>query len=380
MLIEFLYQNTHIYLLYSRLFSTALATLFSFLAAMLLFPPYIKFLRRFNFSSELDTQQKDKHDPVMPAGLLFLVIILASAALTVRFNTYVISALIIYAFFSIIGGIDDIAKVINKRRLAQGLITKQEYQYKSDGISSNVRLILYLVISFVVAALAYKYIPSINGNVALPFFSIEKIFPYLPFWLFIPFMALAIAIMANGVNFTDGFDTLSSVPLITCAIFVAVVAYISSNSIWSLSLLIPHIPGVDEILPIVGSMVGVLLAFLWFNSPPSTIIMGDSGSVGLGGLIGIMFIFVKAGFYLPIVGFIFALEFVSVILQIGWFKLSGGKRLFLMAPIHHHFQIGMRRNPFYKEEFFIRSKISWRFHIVSIILLVVGLILFLKVH
>ena len=379
MLIEFLYQKTHIYLLYSRLFSTAVATIFSFLCAMALFPVYIKFLRTFNFSSELDSQ-KGQQDPVMPAGILFLGIILISTLLTVRFNSYVISALAIYAFFSIIGAVDDIAKVVNKRKLGQGLITKQEYQYKSDGISSNLRLFLYLVISVVVAILAYKYIPNITGSVALPFFSIEKIFPHLPFWLFIPLMALAIAIMANGVNFTDGFDTLSTLPLITCSIFVAVVAYISSNSIWSLYLLIPYIPGVEEILPITGAVIGVLLAFLWFNSPPSTIIMGDSGSVGLGGLIGILFIFVKAGFYLPIVGFIFAMEFVSVILQIGWFKISHGKRIFLMAPIHHHFQIKMRRNPFYKEEFYIKSKISWRFHIISVILLVVGLILFLKVH
>jgi phospho-N-acetylmuramoyl-pentapeptide-transferase len=100
----------------------------------------------------------------------------------------------------------------------------------------------------------------------------------------------------------------------------------------------------------------------------------------LGGLIGIMFIFIKAGFYIPIVGFIFLLEFVSVLLQIGYFKMTKGKRLFLMAPIHHHFQIQMRKNPFYFEEFYIKSKISWRFHIVSVILLVIGLILFLKVR
>jgi phospho-N-acetylmuramoyl-pentapeptide-transferase len=107
--------------------------------------------------------------------------------------------------------------------------------------------------------------------------------------------------------------------------------------------------------------------------------MGDSGAVGLGGMVGIMFIFIKAEFYLPIIGFIFFIEFISDILQIGYFKLTH-KRIFLRAPIHHHFQFKMRKKPFYRDDFHIKSKIAWRFHIISVILLVVGLILFLKVH
>jgi phospho-N-acetylmuramoyl-pentapeptide-transferase len=291
----------------------------------------------------------------------------------------VISALVIYIFFSVIGAMDDIAKVMNKSRVARGLITKQDYQYKADGIPANLRLFLYLLISFAVALAAYKYIPNINGYINIPFLSISKDFPYMPFWLFIPFMTLVIAIMANGVNFTDGFDTLAAVPLITGFIFVGVIAYVSSHVVWSKYLLIPYIVGVDEILPLIGAVVGMLLAFLWFNAPPSSIIMGDSGAVGLGGTIGIMFIFIKAAFYLPLVGFIFLLEFCSVVLQIASFK-SSGKRMFLRAPIHHHFQFRMRQNPFYANEFYIRSKITWRFHIISVILLVIGLIIFLKVR
>jgi len=107
--------------------------------------------------------------------------------------------------------------------------------------------------------------------------------------------------------------------------------------------------------------------------------MGDSGSIGLGGLIGIMFIFIKAGFYLPVLGFIFVLEFVSSVIQIGYYKLTG-KRIFLCAPIHHHFQFKMRENGFYGSEIDIKSKIAWRFHIISVVLLIVGTILFLKVR
>ena len=378
MLIEFFYQKTHVYLLNSRLFSTSVATVFSFFSAMLFFPPYIRLLRRLNVNAELETQT-GRSEPVMPAGILFLLIICATCCLTCRFNSYVNSALIIYIFFSLIGAIDDIVKVINKARVLKGLKTKQDYQYKADGISASLRLTLYLLISFGVAMAAYKYIPNINGFINIPFLSVLKDFPYFPFWVFIPFMALAIAIMANGVNFTDGFDTLAVVPIITCSLFVGIIAYVSSHSIWSSYLLIPYIPRVDEVLPLIGAIIGTLLAFLWFNSPPSSIIMGDSGAVGLGGTIGILFVFVKAGFFLPIVGFVFLLEFVSVVLQIASFKLTG-KRIFLRAPLHHHFQFKMRKNPFYSNEWFIRSKITWRFHIISVILLVVGLITFFKLR
>jgi phospho-N-acetylmuramoyl-pentapeptide-transferase len=378
MLIELLYKSTHLFLLNSRLFCTGIATVLSFSLAMLLFPPFIKFLRRFNMSSEFESKEK-AHEPVMPAGILFLGIVSITTLITVRLNSYVISALIIYVFFGIIGAADDIAKVVNKKKVAQGQMTKQEYQYKADGISSGLRLSLYIIISLIVAVIAYEYIPNINGTINIPFFSIEKIYPYLPFWLFIPFMTLTIAILANGVNFTDGFDTLATVPSITSLVFVGVISFVSSNVHWASYLLIPHIVGLQEVLPLIGAVTGTLLAYLWFNAPPSSIIMGDSGSVGLGGLIGILFVFTKAGFFLPLVGFIFMIEFVSVVIQIGYFKLTK-KRFFLMAPIHHHFQIKMRKSGMYAGEFQIKSKIMWRFHIISVVFLVLGLVLFLKIR
>lgn len=378
MLIDYLYHHTHIYLLFSRLFSTSVAAIFSFCAAMLLFPPYIRYLRRLQFTTEFDTRT-GQQDPVMPAGILFVIIICFTALITVRFNSFVWSALAIYVFFSIIGAIDDLVKVVNKRRVAKGLLAKKDYQYKAEGISAALRLTLYIGISCAIAVLAYEYIPGINGSVNLPFVSIVKKFPYLPFWLFIPFMSMTIAVLANGVNFTDGFDTLAAVPVITSLLFLGIISFVSSNSTWCAYLLIPHIPGALELLPLIGAVTGTMLAYLWFNAPPSAIIMGDSGAVGLGGLIGILFIFTKAYFYLPIVAFVFLLEFVSVVLQIGYFKTTG-KRLFLMAPFHHHCQILMRKNGHYAGEFQIKSKIIWRFHILSIISLIIGLALFLKIR
>jgi phospho-N-acetylmuramoyl-pentapeptide-transferase len=378
MLIELIYQETNTFLFYSRLFSTSVATLFSFCLAILTFQPYIRFLRKHQLDAEFNTTTTTRI-PVMPAGILFMMIILVSCFLTARFNSYMIYSLLIYIFFGLIGALDDIAKIVNKKRLLRGQITKADYQYKADGISTNIRILLYVGISIVVAIFTYKFIPNINGHITMPFYSITKHFPYLPYWLFIPLMALAIFTMANGVNFTDGIDTLATVPLITCFLFVGLIAYISSHQRWSAFLLIPYIPGVQEVLPLVGSVIGVLLAFLWFNSPPSSIIMGDSGSIGLGALIGILFVFIKAEFYLPIIGFIFILEFASSFLQIGYYKLTK-KRLFLMAPIHHHFQIKMRKKGCYGADFNIKSKIAWRFHIISVVLLILGTILFLKVR
>ncbi|MDR3012454.1 MAG: hypothetical protein LBU70_04510 [Chitinispirillales bacterium] len=380
MIIEYLHQITGIHLLHSRLFSTAMAAIISFLLAVALFPPYIRFLRKMRVSSELGNEAEQ--GPVMPAGILFFFIVVVTALIALRINAYVTSALVIYCFFSIIGAVDDIAKVVNQRKLARGEVTKQDYQYKADGISSSLRLTLYLVISLVVAILAYRYIPGINKEINLPFVSVEKLYPTFPVWLFIPLMTLTIAVMANGVNFTDGFDTLATVPAICCLVFLGVISFVSSNSVWSSYLLIPHIPGLHEILPLVGAVIGTLLAYLWYNSPPSTIIMGDSGSVGIGGLIGILFIFSKSEFYLPIVAFIFLVEFASVFLQIGFFKLTK-KRIFRCAPIHHHFQFKMRDSGKYigkLGEFQIKSKITWRFHILSIIMLIVGFALFLKIR
>jgi phospho-N-acetylmuramoyl-pentapeptide-transferase len=378
MLIEYLYHQTGMYLLASRLFSLSAAAVISFILAMLMFPPFISYLRRLQFSSEFESKSGTA-EPVMPAGVLFLIIIGMTTLIAVRVNSYVVSALVIYVVFSIIGAIDDIVKVVNNRRIARGIIEKKSYQYKADGLSASLRLSLYIVVSLIVAVLAYKYIPNINGAITLPFVSISKNFPYLPFWLFIPFMTITIAVLANGVNFTDGFDTLAAVPVITCLVFLGVISFVSSNSAWCAYLLIPHIPGLIELLPLIGAVIGTLLAYLWFNAPPSTIIMGDSGAVGLGGLVGILFVFTKAGFYLPIVGFVFLLEFISVLLQIGHFKITR-RRIFLMAPLHHHFQIGMRNSGSFGGEFQIKSKIIWRFHILSVVLLIVGLALFLKIR
>jgi phospho-N-acetylmuramoyl-pentapeptide-transferase len=219
----------------------------------------------------------------------------------------------------------------------------------------------------------------------MPFVKPETWFPYLPRWAFILLIVLVTTSSANGANFTDGLDSLVSVPIITTSIFAGVVAYISGNSIWSRYFLIPHIPGGDELFPICAAMVGSMLAYLWYNSPPAEIYMGDAGSIGFGGAIGMMFVLLKIELFLPIVGVVFLAEALSVLLQIAGFKATKrfgkdrtGKRLFLRAPLHHHYQLKWKGR--FESNQALNSKIIWRFHLVSILALIIGSLIFFKVR
>lgn len=406
MFIEFISNYIDIPLLNSRLFSASVALILSFILGMILFPPFIKFLRKKSFDSELE---KSKNPPVQPAGFLFAIIILTVSVITTRCNAIVVSATSIYALYALIGLIDDIVKVQSKKKIESGKVRKKSHLYKADGISAPLRLGLYLAISFIVSIVTYNFIPDINKDITIPFVASNRITFDLPLWAFILIMTFGIAVVANGVNFTDGLDTLAAFPLITNFAFLAIVAYIVSRSDWSAYLLIPQSSGAAEVIPIIGAVIGVLIAYLWFNSSPSAIIMGDSGSIGLGGLLGAMFILLKAEFFIPIVAFIFLLEFASSFLQMIYFKITKGKRLFKCAPIHHHFQFLMRekgkcckiddiKNELKEESGDklseetltkiarklqnkdINSKITWRFHIISFILLVITLILYMKVR
>ena len=224
-----------------------------------------------------------------------------------------------------------------------------------------------------------------TGYLTIPFVKPSIWYPYLPNWAFIILICFVITSTANGANFTDGLDTLVSVPIITTATFVGGVAYVSGNAVFSEYFLIPHLPGVDELFPICTAMVGSLLAYLWFNSPPAEIYMGDGGSIGLGGAIGMMFVLIKAPLFLPVVGFIFLAEAISVLLQITGFKLTRkfskdkrGRRLFLRAPIHDHFKLKLKdKYPVASE---LNSKVIWRFHLVSILGLLLGTLIFFKVR
>jgi phospho-N-acetylmuramoyl-pentapeptide-transferase len=381
MLSLLLYRLTQIQLFEDRLFRAGAASLFAALIVFLFMPKFIAFLRRMDATADFDAG-KTPPPPIMGGMLVVLAVILASLTFA-KMNAYSLSTLVILFAYAVIGGVDDVMKVHNKRLVLKGTITKADYQAKADGISARLRLFLYFLFSLVVAIFAYKFIPGLSGHVTLPFIKPEVWFPHLPNWAFIGLICLVIASSANGANFTDGLDSLVSVPLITTALFAGIVAYIGGNAIFAKYLLIPYLPGGDELAPICAAMIGALLAYLWYNSPPAEIYMGDAGAIGLGGAVGVMFVLLKIELFLPIVGLVLLVEMISVVLQIGGFKITKnlspgkqGRRIFLRAPLHHHYQFKWKEN--FASPQALNSKIIWRFHLVSILALIVGILVFFK--
>ena len=378
MLSIWLSQLTGMALFEGRLFRAGAAVLASGLGVMILMPLWISFLRRMDATSDFSGQAHQNPPPIM-GGLLLVFVVLVCSLLFALPNMQVLAILAILASYAAVGGLDDLAKIRMKRRVRTGKASRQQWMEKADGISARLRLALYFGFSLLVCWGAYEMVPHLQeGTIALPFVKPSLFQLHLPGWAFVLFMSFVVAATANGANFTDGLDSLVSVPLITCALFTGAVAWISGNAIWSDYLLIPNLPGVDELFIVAGAMIGALGAYLWYNSPPAEIYMGDAGSIGFGGAIGMMFVFVKAEMFLLVVGFVFLAEALSVALQIGWFKISGGKRLFRMAPIHHHFQKQLEAT--YRRRTDVNSKIIWRFHLVSIFALVLGFLLFFKVR
>jgi phospho-N-acetylmuramoyl-pentapeptide-transferase len=383
MLAHLLFKLTHINLFEDRLFRAGAASLFASLLVFLVMPHYIALLNRWDATSDFD-HGKRKPPPIM-GGMLLVFAVLAASLCFAKINAYSLSALVILMAYATIGGIDDVIKIRNKKLVALGKITKADYQLKADGISARLRLFLYFLFSLIVAVFAYKFIPGLSGHLTMPFVKPEVWFPYLPRWAFVVLICIVTTSSANGANFTDGLDSLVSVPIITTSLFAGIVAYISGNSILARYFLIPHIPGGDELFPICAAIVGSMLAYLWYNSPPAEIYMGDAGSIGFGGVIGIMFVLLKIELFLPVVGVVFLAEAMSVLLQISGFKATRlfskdktGKRLFLRAPLHHHYQIKWKDR--FESNQALNSKIIWRFHLVSILALIIGCLIFFKVR
>jgi len=361
-----------------RLFRAGAAVIFSGIGVFFLMPGWIRFLRRMDATSDFSGLSYQNPPPIM-GGLLLVFVVLVSSLIFAIPNVQVLAILAILASYAAVGGIDDLAKIRMKRRVRTGKASREQWMEKADGISARLRLAFYFGFSLLVCWAAFAAVPHLHeGTIAIPFLKPSLYQIHLPGWAFVLFMSFVVAATANGANFTDGLDSLVSVPLITSALFTGLVAWISGNAIWSHYLLIPHLPGVDELFIIAGSMIGALGAYLWFNSPPAEIYMGDAGSIGFGGAIGMMYVFVKAEMFLLVVGFVFLAEALSVALQIGWFKATKGKRLFRMAPIHHHFQKEFEST--YRRRTDANSKIIWRFHLVSVFCLVLGFLVFFKVR
>ena len=294
-------------------------------------------------------------------GILILLSMTVATFLWARLdNPFVWIVMGVTLSFGLLGFIDDYLKV-----------TKQ----KADGVVGSFKLAVQFAVALLAGYLCMQVLAAapdapngIETSVGVPFFPIrlfEAWFnaPGVPLGLFIvPFAAFVIVGASNTVNLTDGLDGLATVPVMIAAATYGIIAYLVGNAIYAGYLGVPYVPGSGELTIICAAIIGAGLGFLWFNAPPAAIFMGDTGSLALGGAIGSIAVAAKHEIVLAIVGGLFVLEGLSVMIQIAVFKMTG-KRVFLMAPIHHHFEhLGWKE-----------STIVIRFWIIAVILALIGL-------
>jgi phospho-N-acetylmuramoyl-pentapeptide-transferase len=327
-----------------------LSTLTALLIALIIGPKMIRWLQNMQIGQTVRTDGPQTHlvksgTPTM-GGLLILAAIIISVLLWADLsNRYVWVTLFVVASFGLIGFIDDYRKVIRKD--PKGLIARWKYFWQS-----------------VIAIAVAWYLYSSQTNPAetallVPFF--KEVMPQMGlFFLFSTYFVIVGT--SNAVNLTDGLDGLAIVPTILVAGAFAIFAYTTGNVNFSAYLNIPHIPLTSELVIVCTAIVGAGLGFLWFNTYPAQVFMGDVGSLALGGTLGILAVLVRQEIVLVIMGGVFVAETLSVILQVGSYKLRG-QRIFRMAPIHHHYELKGWPEP----------RVIVRFWIISLILVLIGL-------
>ncbi len=289
-----------------------------------------------------DWHQMKKHTPTM-GGVLIIIVVLLTSLLWCRLdNLYIWLLLFTFLSFGTIGFADDYKKIKDKK-----------------GLSSKSKFILQLLASSIVAIILYLY-PKFNTVVYMPFF--KNLYFDLEI-IYIPFMIFIIVGASNAVNLTDGLDGLAIGPALISITTFAVFAYIAGNAVLSKYLIVSYVEGSGEIAVFLMALLGAGLGFLWFNSFPAEMFMGDGGSLSIGAVLGLTSILTKQELVLAIVGGIFVIETLSVIAQVGYYRFTSGKRLFRMAPIHHHFELQGLPEP----------KIVVRVWIISIILSIIAL-------
>ena len=279
-------------------------------------------------------------------GVLILSSILVSVLIWSDLKNIFIWITLLSTFsFGLIGLIDDYKKI---RYL------------KSDGLKASTRILFQLFLGFIIVFLIHSFLPQeLKTNISFPFFKnffLDLGLFYLPFGIFV------IIGSANAVNLTDGLDGLAIVPVLIVAMSFAFISYVSGNLIFSDYLKIQYILGSGELAVMCGALVGSALGFLWFNAPPAKVFMGDTGSLSMGGTLGTLALITKHEIVLAIIGGLFVLETLSVIVQVLSFKLTG-KRIFKMAPLHHHFE----------KQGWAESTIVIRFWIITVVLALIGL-------
>jgi phospho-N-acetylmuramoyl-pentapeptide-transferase len=320
-----------------------LPPLTALLIALLIGPWVIQKLRQFQIGQFVRDDGPKSHlkksgTPTMGGVLIIIAILLPTVLWSDPANPFVWIAVFATLAFGAIGFADDYIKVIQKR--SKGLTVRAKLLWQGlAGAAVAVSLVLLVEFKLFSTQLTVPFIKSWRPD--LLWYAWPSTIPHLGLLAFLPFIAFVIFVLigsSNAVNLTDGLDGLAIGCTIIAASALTVLTYVSSNVVFADYLELQHMPKVAELTVFCGSMVGASIGFLWYNAHPAEIFMGDVGSLALGGAIGTVAIIIRQELLLPFIGGIFILEAVSVILQVGSYKLRNKKRIFKMAPLHHHFE------------------------------------------
>ncbi|HEX4916422.1 MAG TPA: phospho-N-acetylmuramoyl-pentapeptide-transferase [Limnobacter sp.] len=307
--------------------------------------------------------------PTMGGALVLIGIGISTLLWADLTNRFVWVVMIVTFGFGWIGWVDDYRKVVYRN--PKGLPAKWKYFWQSV-----VGLLAAFYLAFAVSAQSGQEVFQIftdwvesgfsmhlpnNADLIVPFF--KSISYPLGVWGFIALTYFVIVGTSNAVNLTDGLDGLAIMPTVMVASALAIFAYVAGNAVYSKYLLLPYIPGAGELAVFLAAIAGAGLAFLWFNAYPAQVFMGDVGALALGGALGTVAVIVRQEVVLFIMGGVFVAETLSVMIQVLYFKYSGGKRVFRMAPLHHHYELSG-----WKE-----TQVVVRFWIITMILVLIGL-------
>jgi phospho-N-acetylmuramoyl-pentapeptide-transferase len=300
------------------------AAITAFLIAFILAPHLIRKLQSYGIGQKIREEGPSRHQgkggtPTMGGILILFAVIIATLLWSDLSIPYVWLALLAMVGFGAVGLMDDYLK------FARG---------KNQGLTAAQKFGAQILVASLIGGLLY-FLPAYSTQLSLPF--VKGFTPDLGL-LYIPFAVLVIVGASNAVNLTDGLDGLAIGPIMIASMAYTIVAYVSGNRIFADYLLIPYIDGSGELAIFTGSIFGASLGFLWFNTYPASVFMGDVGSLPLGAALGTVAVISKHELLLILVGGVFVLEALSVIFQVASYK-SRGKRVFLMAPIHHHFEL-----------------------------------------
>ncbi len=330
-------------------FRTIYAGLTAFLICVLLGPWFIRKLKQMQIGQIIRDDGPQSHlvkagTPTMGGTLIIFSICVSTLLWANLSNDYIWIGLLAVAGFGVIGFLDDYLMLVKK---------------KSKGLGAGSKFACQTILAVAIGYLLWS-VPEFSTRVTVPFF--KGVSPDLG-WGYIPFAALVIAGTSNAVNLTDGLDGLATGPFVIASATYMFLAYVAGHVNIANYLQITHVTGSGETAVFCGAMAGAGLGFLWFNTYPAQMIMGDVGALSIGGALGTVAVITKQEILLVLVGGLFVIEALSVIFQVGFFKITSGRRIFRMAPLHHHFEL----------KGWPETKVTVRFWIIAIILALIAM-------